>query len=190
MADLDLESRDGLPDELAYLRSSYPKEDWQAHANFGELTRFWLHVHEGLRHHGRTLDRLTTDFREGRLDADSFRRSFVPGLNQFLSHLNGHHQIEDHHYFPKLRVLDPRMVAGFDLLERDHHRIHEALLASAQAANDFLSAFGKDGDALLRSGDVYAERSAKLLALLLGHLADEEDLVVPAMLHHGERAVA
>jgi len=28
-----------------------------------------------------------------------------------------------------------------------------------------------------------------LLKLLVRHLADEEDLIVPAMLHHGERPV-
>ena len=63
MADLDLESRDGIPDELAYLRAVYAKEGWRGHANFGELTRFWLHIHDSLRHHGRMLDRTTTQFR-------------------------------------------------------------------------------------------------------------------------------
>ena len=190
MPELDLESRASLPEELAYLRASYPQEAWRGHANFGELARFWLHMPSPLRHHGSILDRTTAQFREGQLDADSFRRSFVPGLNQFLGHLNGHHQVEDQHCFPKFRLLDQRMVAGFDLLDRDHRRIHEALLASATAANEFLTSFGKDSDALRGAGDAYAEASAQLLAFLTRRLADEEDLVVPAMLHHGERAIS
>jgi hemerythrin HHE cation binding domain-containing protein len=189
MAGMELDSREGLPDELAYLRQSYAKEIWRTHANFGELTRFWLHVHDSLRHHGQTLGRITEDFREGRLDSHQFQRTFVPGLNQFLQHLNAHHQIEDHQYFPRFRLLDERMVAGFDLLEKDHHRIHEALLSSAGAANDFLATLGKDADSLRSAGDGYAKASAQLLAFLLRHLADEEDLVVPAMLHHGERSI-
>jgi hypothetical protein len=189
MAELDLERRAGLPDELAYLRVSYPQEGWRAHANFGELARFWLHMHDSLRHHGRALDRTTAQFREGQLEADAFRRSFVPGLNQFLGNLNGHHQVEDHHYFPKFRALDERMIPGFELLDRDHQRIHQALLNSAEAANAFLAGFSKDRDALRSAGDAYADSLTQLLGLLMRHLEDEEDLVVPAMLHHGERSL-
>lgn len=189
MPDLDLETRDGLPDELAYLRASYPKADWRQHRNFGELSNFWLQVHDHLRKHGSHLDKVTAGFREGKLDAGSYRQFLAPGLNQFLQHLHGHHQIEDRHYFPKFRSLDPRMAAGFDLLDSDHQLIHAALLASAEAANRFLAAFGKDLDAVRHEGDAYAESSGHLLKLLMRHLADEEDLVVPAMLHHGERAI-
>lgn len=184
-----LAARTGIPDDLAYLRASYPKPDWRQHANFGELSAFWLHVHDSLRAHGAELGRLTTAFREGRLDPASFQRAFVPRLNQFLQHLNGHHQIEDHAYFPKFRTLDARMVAGFDLLEADHHLIHEALLASAHSAQALLTALPRGADASRPAADSYAGDADRLLALLVRHLADEEDLVLPAMLHHGERSV-
>jgi len=184
-----LAERDGISEDLAYLRANYPKREWRAHRNFGELTAFWLHVHDSLRAHGAELVRLTTGFREGQVDAGGFQRAFVPRLNQFLQHLQGHHQIEDHAYFPKFRALDPRMVAGFDLLEADHHHIHEALLASARSAQALLTALPGGGDAARAAVENYAGDADLLLALLLRHLADEEDLVVPAMLHHGERSV-
>jgi iron-sulfur cluster repair protein YtfE (RIC family) len=190
MPDLALDSRDALPDTLAYLRTSYPRGDWRDHSNFGELSNFWLQVHDSLRNHGNHLEEVTNAFREGRVDPLSYRQHFAQGLNQFLQHLNGHHQIEDQHYFPKFRSLDEQMLPGFELLERDHEQIHSALLASAEAANSFLAAFGQSADTLKREGDAYALQSSRLLALLMRHLADEEDLVIPAMLHHGERALS
>lgn len=188
MFDLILDSRPGLPDELAYLRSSYPAANWRKHSNFGELSDFWLHVHDHLRGQGSALREAASAYREGQVDTSRFRQFLVPSLNQFLQHLSAHHHIEDHSYFPKFRLLDPRMVAGFDLLERDHGVIHEALLATAQAANEFLQA-PADAAASQRSADAYAAAADQLLALLTRHLADEEDLIIPAMLHHGERSL-
>lgn len=190
MPDFPLESRNGLPDAMAWQRASYPRETWRTHGNFGQLANFWLHVHDHLRELGGTLDKATGDFREGRLDAGRYRQFFVPNLNQFLAHLNGHHQIEDQHYFPRFRALDPRMVAGFQLLERDHELIHEALLASAESANRFVQAFAAGKDAVRQAGDDYAATAERLLSMLRRHLADEEDLVIPAMLHHGERRIS
>lgn len=188
--DLHLADRNGLSDEIAYLRAVHPKPHWQAHANYGQLADFWLHVHSSLRAHGGQLQQLTHDFRDGRHGAADFQRAFVPGINQFLQHLNAHHQIEDGAYFPKFRALDPRMVAGFDLLEADHHVIHAAIDATVDSARGMLTAFAQDADAQRRATDAYAAASDTLLNLLLRHLADEEDLVIPAMLEHGERSLA
>jgi hypothetical protein len=186
---LTLEHRAGLPDALAYLRAGYPKENWRHHRNFGALSAFWLETHDTLRDHGRELRKAVIAFQEGRSDPYGFRRSFAPRLNGFLQHLNGHHQIEDHAYFPKFRLLDPRMVAGFDLLESDHEVIHAALLASARSGQALVDGLARDPDAARRAADAYAADADRLLVMLLRHLADEEDLILPAMLHHGERSV-
>ena len=92
---LALAARTGLPADIAYLRAAYPAPTWRAHRNFGELCAFWLQVHASLRDHGVQLQRATGAFREGRMDAAGFQRFFAPHLNQFLQHLNAHHQIED-----------------------------------------------------------------------------------------------
>jgi len=130
MTDLSLETRAGLPDTLAYLRASFPQADWRKHPNFGELSAFWLQVHDHLRGQGSALNEATSNYRKGDLDPVRFRQYLAPTLSHFLQHLNGHHQIEDRFYFPRFRALDDRMVAGFELLERDHEMIHEALLAT------------------------------------------------------------
>lgn len=189
-SDLRLPDRKALPDEVAYLRAAFPKPQWQGHANYGQLADFWLQVHSSLRAHGGELRQLTHGFRDGRHSPADFQRAFVPGINQFLQHLNAHHQIEDGAYFPKFRALDTRMVAGFDLLEADHHVIHAAIGATVDSARGMLAAFAQDADAQRRATDAYAAASDNLLDLLLRHLADEEDLVIPAMLEHGERSLA
>ncbi len=179
-----LGTRDGIPDDIAYLRARYPQGDWAAHVNFGQLCDFWLHVHRSLRSEGAAVEAIIADFREGRLDPRTFPQRFVPALNQFLGHLDGHHRIEDSVYFPKFRALDPRMARGFDLLDADHHAIHDALESTVTSARGLLASLTDT-----RAADAHAAAAASLTRLLLRHLADEEDLVIPAMLEHGERRV-
>jgi hypothetical protein len=50
-----LPNRSGLPSEIAYLRSRYSKPQWRAHRNFGEMTAFWLEVHDALRRRATTI---------------------------------------------------------------------------------------------------------------------------------------
>ena len=190
LLDHPLDSRHGLSDSLAYLRDTYPQVEWAQHDNFGQLASFWLDVHDGLRAEGAQLRQVTDEFREGKRTAAEFQRYSAPRIGRFLQGLNGHHHVEDAHYFPKFRALDPRMVAGFDLLERDHATIHTALVASAPSAQRFLNSIGEGPDAARRGGDSYSTESDRLLSLLLRHLSDEEDLIVPAILHHGERSVS
>lgn len=183
-----LATRDGITDDIAYLRGRYPKGDWAKHVNFGELCNFWLHVHQSLRTEGAAVERIIADFRDGRIDGNAFPHRFVPALNQFLGHLDGHHRIEDAVYFPKFRALDPRMARGFDLLEADHHAIHTALETTVGSARGLLASLTQPG-ADARAAETHATHAATLTAMLLRHLADEEDLVIPAMLEHGERRV-
>jgi hemerythrin-like domain-containing protein len=184
-----LPNRSGLPSEIAYLRSRYPKPQWRAHRNFGEMTAFWLKVHDALRGWGANLKRMTHDFREGRLDAASFRQQFAPYLGHFLQHLDGHHQIEDGHYFPRFRALDTRMIAGFDLLENDHAIIHDRLLDTATSGQALIAALATGDTAARRVAAAYTDNADRLLDYLLRHLADEEDLVVPGILEHTERKI-
>jgi hemerythrin-like domain-containing protein len=135
------------------------------------------------------LQQITQSFRDGGLDANAFQQAFVPRFNHFLQHLEGHHQIEDAVYFPKFRQLDPRMQQGFDLLENDHELIHSALVTSLDAARQLVVALPRGARAAQTANDGYADATDRLIQLLARHLADEEDLVIPAMLEHGERSV-
>lgn len=185
--DLTLGERTGLPDSLAYLRGKHPSARWRDHPNYGGLANFWKQIHNGLRAEGADLQSLTRNFQEGATTPDRFQRAFLPMLRSHLGNLDGHHQVEDRFYFPRFRALDDRMRAGFDLLERDHEAIHKLLQNSAEGANRLLASLQQDREAQRSAADNYADAAQRLLALLDRHLDDEEDLVIPAMLEHGER---
>ncbi|TKD51618.1 hemerythrin domain-containing protein [Sphingomonas baiyangensis] len=182
-----LGERVGVSDDIAVLRRQYPRDGWRTHASFGQLADFWLGVHAALRHEGDEVSRVVDAFRERRIDAAAFRRAFVPRLNGFLQHLDQHHRIEDHAYFPKFRQLDPKLVAGFDLLEADHALIQERLVATVDHARKLLEATAAPGVDCRGAVDGYVGAAGTLIDLLQRHLDDEEDLVIPALLHHGER---
>jgi len=184
---LDIETRTGWPPELRLLLDRYPRAIWPGHANLGELARFWLDIHGGFRDMAGTLGEATMDLREGRVTHDRFRSWFVPRLQMFLHHLEGHHQIEDFQFFPLFGAAEPRLRTGFDVLEKDHHVIHAAMDGLVDTANAFLAASADDNDRLRRSGDRYADASDRLMRLLARHLDDEEDLIVPLILDRGER---
>jgi hypothetical protein len=186
---LDLARRSGWPEDLRVLVSRYPREQWDAHANLGEMARFWLSRHAMFRELSGAIEQITTQFRAQRLQPAEFARQFVPRLQFMLDQLNVHHQIEDLHYFPIFRGADTRLARGFDVLEGDHHHIHADMARTAESANALLQALQADPDTLRRCSDAYAVSSGALITGLIRHLDDEEDLIVPLILDRGEDAL-
>jgi hemerythrin-like domain-containing protein len=185
-----LPTRTSVPSEIAYLRSSFPVDGWRGHPNYGQFAAFWLHAHQNLRMSGAHLQQLLDAFRKDPSDPQGFGRGFAPRLSDFYQHLNGHHQIEDHAYFPRLRAIDPRMVAALDMLESDHGIIHNGIESSVHSARRLLAGLGTGGDPVRFAADSHAHDSERLLKLLFRHLGDEEQIVIPAILQHGERSIA
>lgn len=183
----NLDHRRGLPEEWLFLLKEYPREDWGVTQKLGPLCEFWLDRHNGFRHFGNTLGALIHQFREGQIEATQFGGMFAPRLQHFLSELHNHHMIEDHHYFPVFMEAEPRLVAGFELLESDHELIHHRIESVVDSANGF---FGQiragDEDGIRRAADDYVRVTNTLIGGLVRHLADEEDLIVPLILDRGE----
>ena len=186
---LALARRGGWPEDLRVLAARYPREQWGAHPNLGEMARFWLSRHEMFRELSAAIEQVGAHFRAGKLPPEEFARQFVPRLQFMLDQLNVHHQIEDFHYFPIFRAADRRLARGFDVLEGDHHHIHADMARTAETANALLHSLQGGGDAMRRCGDNYADASAALLKALVRHLDDEEDLIVPLILDRGEEAL-
>jgi hemerythrin-like domain-containing protein len=185
----DLETRADLPDDLRYLLAKYPREEWQAHANIHGMAGMWLERHDFFREMGGLLTGGISDYREGRKDAQAFARFFAPRLNNLLGHLDGHHNVEDQHYFPVFAAAESRLKRGFDILDADHHTIHAALERNAEAGNAFLRALQEDKDRQRFAADAYADENARLVAMLTRHLGDEEDLIIPLILDRGDRGL-
>jgi hemerythrin-like domain-containing protein len=119
--------------------------------------------------------------------AGEFASWFAPRINFFLNQLFGHHHIEDHHYFPVFMRAEPRLKRGFDILDSDHHILHEALENNADSARKFLVALQNGRDQARQEADSYTAQTEELVAMMLRHLEDEEDLIVPVILDQGER---
>lgn len=184
MSETELQTRPGLPDDLRVLLARYPREDWQAHENLGGMAQFWLERHAMFRDLGGMLNGAVGDWREGRVETTAFVQFFVPRLNFFLGQLEGHHQIEDHHYFPQFIPLDARLEQGFALLDNDHHALDGHIHALADTTNAVLRriAAGEDDEKEARAL-LDAQRAFR--KFLHRHLDDEEDLVVPVILEYG-----
>jgi hemerythrin-like domain-containing protein len=181
--ELALDTRTGLPDALVALLADLPRAEWERHPNFGELVRFWLERHLMFR---QLLDQIRADTEaayEKRLAPETHGPRLARYGGFFLQQLHGHHQIEDHHYFPRLAALDERLASGFDLLDADHHALDGLLAGFAEGANAVLAA---SGDAARRDATGRFHEQLREAARLLGrHLEDEEDLIVPVILRSG-----
>jgi len=181
----DLAIRTGLPDAYRYLVQELPRLRWHE-PQVGTMARFWLQMHSGFRRENATMAGLTAKWRVGDLPAADLHRQLIPTLQGFLQHLDGHHNIESHHYFPTMRRVEPRIGAGIDLLDRDHDAIHGHLDTLYQAGLAFHQAVAGNtamaSDAATRLSDVLEQVERPLLR----HLEDEEDIVIPLITRHSD----
>ncbi|MBM9595191.1 hemerythrin domain-containing protein [Roseitranquillus sediminis] len=187
MIDLALETRERLPDALRELAENYPREAWESHDNFGGLVAFWLERHMMFR---KLLSMMSGDV-EAALDGDRDAHRFTQRLGRygsmFVGELHGHHTIEDTHYFPVLSAREPAISRGFELLETDHEALDGYLDAFVRRANGVIAV--RDRPDFRDAAGAFREELVRLERLLDRHLVDEEELVVPVILRHGERAL-
>lgn len=189
-ADTALTTRAGLPASQTWLRELFAASPWPEHPNYAGLAAFWQGVHRSLRSEGGDLRSLLDRFRDGGHDPSLFQRAFSSKLQRYLGHLDFHHRIEDDAYFPRFRMLDSRLVTGFDLLETDHQIIHEHLEKVASSGERLLVSLRSPSADVRRELDAHSDAAERLIGLLDRHLDDEEDLVIPAILKHGQDAVS
>lgn len=187
---LALDGRSRLPAEWLALLARHPRAGWGDHPSLGMTARFWLDRHAAFRRLGRELQQRAEGFQGGGVTPEDFQHWFAPRLQLLLGELNGHHQVEDFHYFPVFRRAAPELDGGFDLLDRDHKTLHLGLVETAEAANALLQALARQPENAEGPTAAYAEASARLLQRMERHLDDEEDLVIPLMLDRGEAALA
>ena len=181
----DLSTREGLPEQYRYLLDSLPRDRWHGH-EVAAMARFWLQMHSGFRREVAQMEALTTQWRSGSLALPDLHRRLIPTLQSFLQHLDGHHTIETHHYFPTMRQVEPRIGAGIDLLDRDHDVIHGYLETLFQTGLAFHQAAAGNAplasDAAARLADALDQAGPTLGR----HLEDEEDIIVPLITRHAD----
>jgi hemerythrin-like domain-containing protein len=179
---LALYQRRALPEEFRIILAQYPRADWAAHPNFNGLAAFWLDRHLNFRAMMAQMQQDTALRLDEQIAAPDYGGRLARLGQRFLGELEGHHAIEDTAYFPQLARLEPRIARGFDILDADHHALHDLIDRFAAGANDVLRAPSDRAqrEKLANFGTVLAQFDQ----MLGQHLSDEEDLVVPVVLKH------
>lgn len=181
---MTLATRQGLPDALRILARDYPRDLWQSHRNFDALTRFWLQRHLGFRAVLADISREAQAFLGGATEPRHYAGQSARRVGGLLRDLQGHHQVEDLHYFPQLAAAEPRLAAGFELLDQDHQALERHIHAMADATNAMLRALAEAPGIGRTAAAALLKQTTGFERFINRHLLDEEDLVVPVILHH------
>jgi len=186
-AEFAIDQRKGWPDELRILLKEHPRDTWRSQRS--PLAEFWLDKHDYFRRQCDALQQATDDYRAERCTPAQYGAWIAPRVQNFISHLHGHHQIEDFHYFPAWRAAESRLARGFDVLESDHRLLHEGIMSMVETVNAFILAFRDDPntttDPQRHAAEQFIKTSELAFKRLRRHLEDEEDLIIPLMFIQG-----
>ena len=176
-----LDTRKNLPEHLRVLAQKYPRDGWEGHSNFDELTRFWLDRHLMFRDVMGRIQVQTRDYLDG--NAPRYAPELARYTGFFLNQLQGHHSIEDHHYFPVFNKLDSRLERAFDILDHDHQALDAHIHGLAEKTNAVLEQIHAGKDASLAAGTLLTAQGG-FEGFLNRHLFDEEEIIVPLVLEY------
>jgi hemerythrin HHE cation binding domain-containing protein len=176
-----------MPLEMQSLLRDYPREAWPDHPNFAQSIQNWLGAHTMFRQLGNISRANCEGFLDKSRSADDFaaRLSHYGGL--LVNNLHGHHTWEDRSYFPELRKADDRFDIGLEILEKDHQRLDGVLTRFIESGNRTIKLVNLDEAQAYDEAGVVLEATQEIEALLAQHLREEEELVVPILLHHKMR---
>lgn len=164
---------------LAGLAQS-PPERWAEHPAHHGLARHWQAIHRAMLHNLGTIETALRSLAGDRL-ADSERMRLVadvaPAARHAVEHLHGHHRLEDHDMFPQLLRAAPSLARPLNLLEADHIVLN-AVLAPFERALAALP----DANAPASAWDTVATAGERVARVARRHIADEEEIVIPAVL--------
>lgn len=181
-------TRAALPDHLRALTEEFPRSAWPEQSQMGQLTQFWLDRHLMFRRILTSLNEDTEKFLDKNIDPQQYGPRLYRLASMFIGQLHEHHNIEDHHYFPLLIGLDKKAEIAFELLENDHQQLDGALKDFTDKTNDALKALEYPQNLNNEVAAIH-EIVGSFGTFLNRHLIDEEDIIVPVLLKHGEQAL-
>lgn len=179
-----IDTRKGLPDEMQTLLRTLPRDGWQGHPNFAQSTRNWMNAHQGFRQLGQIVQEDSEAFLDQRSDDETYATQLAHYGHVLVRNLHGHHSWEDRSFFPELEAADPRFASGLDMLEGDHEALDALLDSFTKGANRVVQLATLDPTQMAQEARHVRDDAQRLRGFLDRHLADEEDLVVPILLHH------
>ena len=183
---LKLGMRQGLPAELLFLTARHPRETWRGQSALAGTGEIWLANHDHFRALVAKIGERLVQLRESGETTHDSSPALRRHIGNLLAGLDGHHRVEDRHYFPMFQRAEPRLIRGFEILDADHHMIHDAIDELAAATQDSLRRLGQAEGVMTgeqkRSVDDLAGVMSRIAPILDQHLADEEDIVIPLIL--------
>ncbi|MEP2783834.1 MAG: hemerythrin domain-containing protein [Pseudoruegeria sp.] len=179
-----IHTRQGLPEEMRILLRDYPRDSWPGHPNFAASVQNWMGAHAMFRQLG-TITRSDTEaFLNKNTDPDRYASRLGHFGTLLVRNLHGHHTWEDRSFFPELQAADDRFEQGLETLEADHNVLDETLDRFTRSANRFLKLSHLNPKQAHEEASELRDQIEAIQGFLNRHLADEEDLVVPIILHY------
>ncbi|MEP5089261.1 MAG: hemerythrin domain-containing protein, partial [Paracoccaceae bacterium] len=165
----------------------YPREAWPDHPNFARSIQNWMGAHQMFRKIGEICRSETELYLDHERDAADFAGRLGHYGNFLVANLHGHHSWEDQAFFPELQKADPRFESGLEALEADHVAMDELLERFTTGANRVIKLTQLDEKQAHTEASALQKTGSEIEQFLVRHLSDEEDLVVPILLHHKMR---
>lgn len=182
-----IDKRQGLPVEMQALLRDYPRDAWPDHPNFARSIDNWMGAHQMFRQLAELVGRDAEAFLDKDIAPDGYAERLGFYGNLLVRNLHGHHTWEDREYFPELMQADDRFEAGLEMLEADHMALDGLLDKITGNANRAIKLSALDPVQMMDEVGPLHVSVEKLQGFLGRHLVDEEDLIVPILLHHKMR---
>lgn len=174
--------RDGLPSAIRPTLLEETQQDWQAHPRFAGKAQFFMNIHRQLLDAADWLAQITEQLLDSPQStlADQINASGIENRAGHLLHFaRGHHEIEDHGYFPQFIKLYPNLEKAMALLDGDHLVLDETLNGTETGIAGIIRTPKRDDVGLLY------RNAAALKKIMHRHITDEEDVIIPIFLRHG-----
>ena len=183
----NIETRNGLPNEMQTLLTDYPREAWPDNPHFAASIQQWMGAHQMFRQLTDIVIKDTKRVIDKQRDPQDYAARLGHFGNLLVMNLHGHHTWEDRSYFPELLAADDRFETGLEMLEADHQVLDAGLAALTHSANRAIKLQQMDEKQMREEAANVLDNVTDVARYLARHLPDEEDLVVPILLHHKMR---
>lgn len=187
MTNHPISDRTELPEEFQTLLKDYPREAWEDHPDMAPFTQNWLEAHAMFRRLDKIIITDTQKFLDKARSGESFAQRIGFYGGQLIENLHRHHHFEDEQFFPTISSVTTDFDRGLKMLETDHVALTKAMEAFVIAGNSAIDLAVQDDPQAFKSAGKVLDKAQALQDFLTRHLADEEDLVVPILLHHKMR---
>lgn len=175
--------RNGLPSAIRSTLLEEAQSDWSKHPAFAGKARFFMNIHRQLLDGASSMATTLEELLDMTPEAAKRHLQQTGLINQgrhLIQFAHGHHEIEDHGYFPQFARLQPGLQTALDLMDGDHKILDEALNGSENALQTLVQK-GVSTDNLA----AFYKHARALDKVMTRHITDEEEVIIPIFLRHG-----